>query len=382
MNSLTKKTKVLFVVTKSNFGGAQKYVHDLATNIPKDRFEAVVALGGSGTLIQKLHEQHIRTLPILSLTRDVNVLSDLAAFFELWSIFRKEKPDVVHLNSAKAGGIGALAARLARVPKIIFTAHGWAFNEDRPLLQRAAIKFFSWITILLSHEIIAVSEATAHDAPSFGMRGKIVVIYPFVSPSQNILEKEIARKHFIKNTPSLHSDGRLWIGIVAELHKNKGICYAIEAMNDAYLQNNSVLIVIGEGQERQTLENLIRKNNLEKSVFLLGFQENASNFMSAFDIFLFPSTTEAFGYVATEAGLAGLPVLASRVGGIPEIIEDNKTGILVPPHNPSAIRAGLVRLIDSPSLRSSFGVSLKEKVLQNFAPNNTLLATLPLYETA
>ncbi|PIR41028.1 MAG: glycosyltransferase family 1 protein, partial [Candidatus Yonathbacteria bacterium CG10_big_fil_rev_8_21_14_0_10_43_136] len=98
------KKKILFVITKSNFGGAQKYVFDLATGLPKDQFDVAVALGGSGILIQKLQAENIRVLPIFSLARDVNPLSDITTFFELWRMFRKEKPDVAHLNSAKAGG--------------------------------------------------------------------------------------------------------------------------------------------------------------------------------------------------------------------------------------------------------------------------------------
>lgn len=380
MGNIPNKIKVLFIITKSNFGGAQRYVYELATGIPKNRFESIVVLGGDGLLVKKLSDAGIRTISLPSLLRDVSPLKDLTSFVTLFKLFKIERPNVVHLNSAKVSGLGAVAARLAGVPCIIFTAHGWAFNEDRPFLSRLIIKLLYFITILFSHKTIAVSQAVAKEAPAYGMRKKIVVIYPPVSQTLNILKKDAARKHFTEEVSSLHNDGRLWVGIVAELHKSKGIRYAIEAMRDAELQSKILLVVLGEGHERPFLEKMIQEMNLEKSVFLVGFHENAASLMSAFDISLLPSTTEAFGYVVAEAGLAGLPVLATRVGGISEIIRDSKTGLLIPAHNGNAIKVGLLKLASSPSARALLGTALHKKVISDFSPEEVVHATLTLYE--
>src|SRR5262245_56822422 len=129
----TKKLRVLYVITKSYFGGAQRYVSDLASNPPVD-METAVLCGGpnmflqEGFLVVKLKEHNVRTIVLPSLTRDVGVL-DFKAFYQLFKAIRAEKPDVLHPNSSKAGGLDALAGRLCRVPQIIYTAHGWAFNE-------------------------------------------------------------------------------------------------------------------------------------------------------------------------------------------------------------------------------------------------------------
>src|SRR3989344_6349366 len=152
-----KRQKILYVITKSNWGGAGRYVYDLATTFKKDH-EVVVALGGNGILAEKLRSQNIPVIHIKNLDRDIHFFKEVSAFFRLYHTFRMEKPDVIHLNSPKIGGLGALAARLARVKKIIFTSHGWAFNEDRSLLEIAIIKILSWITIFLSHEVIVLSE--------------------------------------------------------------------------------------------------------------------------------------------------------------------------------------------------------------------------------
>ena len=126
--------KILFVITKSVWGGAQRYVFDLATNLPKDQFETAVAVGGNGPLVHKLTEHNIVTSDVTNFQKSVNPFKDIAVFFELLAIYKKFQPDVIHTNSSKAGGIASAAAFVYRITtrrpvRCIFTAHGWAFLE-------------------------------------------------------------------------------------------------------------------------------------------------------------------------------------------------------------------------------------------------------------
>src|SRR3989338_2833403 len=134
-----KRTKVLYLITKATWGGAQRYVYDLATNLPPGRFEAVVAFGERGRLADMLTQKNIALRPLPSLGRDVVLFSDIASFFQILGLLRRERPDVVHLNSSKAAALGALAARLAGIRKIVFTVHGWPFKEDRRLPLRLGL---------------------------------------------------------------------------------------------------------------------------------------------------------------------------------------------------------------------------------------------------
>src|SRR3989344_542220 len=184
------RKKILFVITKSNFGGAQRYCFDLATHLPKSEFEVKVVYGGTGEADAKrgalsinLQEKGIDGIFLQSFMRDVSFLKDARAFFELLTVFRREYPDIVHLNSSKAGGIGALAARSARVPKIIFTVHGWPFLEDRSPLAKALIWIASLCTVLLCHKVICISEydlRIAKQMPFIGERA--VRIYNGIAP--------------------------------------------------------------------------------------------------------------------------------------------------------------------------------------------------------
>src|SRR3990167_9882253 len=157
-NNPPKRTTVLFLITKAAWGGAQRYVYDLATHLPPE-FEPIVACGTSGKLANDLLHADIGGRQIPSLGRDVAVISDIKSFFEIWKCIREVRPDVVHLNSSKAAALGAIAARIAGVQRIVFTVHGWPFNEKRGAIVRAFIYYVSMFTVLLSHAVIVVSKS-------------------------------------------------------------------------------------------------------------------------------------------------------------------------------------------------------------------------------
>lgn len=376
-----KKTKVLFVITKSNFGGAQKYVYDLAVCAPKDEFEVVVALGGSGILIDKLRAQNIRTITIPSLARDIDVQKDLSSFRELLAIFRAERPDIVHLNSSKIGGIGALAGRITHAPRIIFTAHGWAWNEEhRSLFERIAIKSASWLTIMLAHKTIAVSEAVWRESAHFPFaHPKTVVLRNGISPI-DFLSRVAARDHLASHVKVVLNSETFLIGTIAELHKNKGLSHAIQACATlAQSGLNFHYLIIGEGEDRATLTNQIAKYNLQNHVSLAGFIDNAARHLKAFDCFLLPSLKEGLPYVLLEAGLAQIPIIATNVGGIPDLIKDNQTGILIAPESAVAARNALETLIADANLQTRLSQALHKKIQNEFSLESMCAETIALY---
>ena len=308
METLAGK-KVLFVITKSNWGGTQRYVFDLATAL-QDNFEVSVAFGQEGLLAKKLRETHIKTFPIKALQRDVSISNDVKSFFELLRLFRTEKPDIVHLNSSKAAGIGALAACIARVPKIIFTAHGWPFWEQRNPISRSLIYLFSWLTALLAHKIIVVSDydlLVAQKMPFIGK--KAVRIYNGIALNSPLYSADIIRNSFPK--------GVLITGTIGELNKNKNqIALLEQAKNDPTLY----VAIVGDGEDRLYLKNKIEEYGLNARVKLFGFMP-ADLVLRGFDVFALPSLKEGLPYVLLEAKAAGLPIIASRVGGVGEILD-------------------------------------------------------------
>lgn len=382
METAQKRKKIVFAITKSNRGGAQRYVYDLAVSLPADRYAVSVLLGGEGLLKQHLKERGVPVVSLPELERDVNLFKDIGVFFALVREFRAQRPDVVHLNSSKIGGLGTLAARTAGVPRIVFTAHGWAFNEDRPAAQKIIIKFFYWIMIMLSTRTIVVSERMRRDIRSLPfVQKKISVVRSGIGPAV-FLSRDEARAKIatMRGMERVFEGSPAVIGTLAELHRVKGLDVLIEAASVLKREGRTVrVIVMGEGDERPRLERLIKERGLERIVALAGYVEDAPRYLRAFDIFTLPSRSEGLSFAILEAGNAGLPVVASKVGGIPEIIADGESGFLVPPDSPAELAGRLRALCDDPALRARVGRALAETVRSRFSKERMLQETVALY---
>lgn len=302
------KKKVTYVITKANWGGAQRYVYDLATALPRDQFDVSVAFGQPGKLAEDLQKSGIKTFPILSLQRDVSLGADIRSFFELRQLFKKEQPDVVHLNSSKAGGVGALAARLAGVPNIIFTSHGLAWDEDRNIFAKVAIYIATRITFLLSHKVITISKDNYDRARQCPLcRHKINLIYNGIQPMIFGSGEKIRAA-----LPA----GATITGTIGELTKNKNQIALIEQARN---NPDMYVAIVGEGELRGMLEAKIKGCGLESRVKLFGFLP-AADVLKGFDEFALPSIKEGLPYVLLEAKQAGLAIVANRVGGVGEIL--------------------------------------------------------------
>ncbi|OHB00044.1 MAG: hypothetical protein A3E94_03645 [Candidatus Zambryskibacteria bacterium RIFCSPHIGHO2_12_FULL_44_12b] len=367
------KKKILYLITKSAMGGAQRYVLDLATNLPEG-FEPVVACGPGGELTKRLEERKIKVIQIPSLGRDIFLSRDIDSFFRIISVIKKEKPDILHLNSSKSGFLGALAGRLLGVKRIVFTGHGWAFNEERTIVSKIIFAKIHWLTMLLSDAVIAVSRKTARDVEKFlFVQKKIHQIYNGIG-DVDFFSKEIAR-----NKISAGTSAEVWIGTISELHKNKGVDYIIKALRKIKDTPSWKFFIIGSGEEEKRLKELIYMYGLKEKIVLCGQIFDAARLLKAFDIFTLTSRTEAFPYALLEAGKAELSVTASGVGGILEVIEDGKSGMLVKSGDIDAIAKKLSELISDKSKRDKLGTNLKEKIESHFSLEKMVSQTTDVY---
>jgi glycosyltransferase involved in cell wall biosynthesis len=265
----------------------------------------------------------------------------------------------------------------------IFTAHGWAFAEKRPSLQIKLIKIFSRFTCLFYHKIICVSEFDRQLAlqNKITSEKKLLTIHNGIQIADyNFLPKERARQ-FISTQLNRRPPSELWIGTVGEFTKNKGQKYLIEAIKKLKENKYSLTVVIvGWGEDKTKLQNQITKLNLQKTVFLIDNLTPAAPYLKAFDIFVLPSLKEGLPYTLLEAGLARLPVVATRAGGIPEIIEHDKTGLLVRPKNSMELAEALEKFIENQELRNLSSFELWSNVSWQFNFQKMLKATLTTYQ--
>lgn len=382
---MSENRKILFLITKATWGGAQRYVYDLTTSLPKERFEVVVAYGEGGRLKDELESAGVRTLQLAALRRDVSILADLRSFFQIRAAIRAEKPDIVHLNSSKAAAIGALAARISGVSKIVFTVHGWPFNERRNVFARAAFFLASWFTAALCHTVILVSRSDYIRAASLlGIGAKSEHIPVGIHEIDEVAAQEakrflLAASDFASTLPK---DARLQklseqrlILTIAELTRNKGLTYGIEAMAELRRRGRDdfTYFIVGAGEMREKLQSVITAFNLKDRVFLLGFIPDAAKYLKGADYFLLPSIKEGLPYVLLEAAYAGVPVIASKVGGTTDVLEKYERCILVPPGTPTAIADGVL------ALEAKKGAPEDARVKQAFGLADMVHKTIELY---
>ena len=383
MKRNAKRKKVLFIITKSNYGGAQRYVFDLATSIPKDHFDVSVALGGTGLpgdppgMLQKnLAKQGVRTITVKHFTRDMSFRNDVAVFFEIFNIIRVEKPDVLHVTSSKAGGLGALIGRIAGVPNIIFTSHGLAYDERwRPYLERQLIKVATWVTMMLAKKTIQITRDTRERASSLPfLKNKVFLIHNGIEPPR-FMDTGGARAHLSPET----KEEVIWIGALAELTINKNLHVLIETI--ASMREKSIpvhLFICGAGEEKNRLLSLVKDLDVSAHVHLLGYVPDAATYLKAFDIFVLPSLKEGLPYVLLEAGHASLAVVASDIPGISDILTHGKTGLMVTPTR-EGLEEALSGLVFDEEARVHYGAALKKHVEESFSIKKMVEETVLLY---
>lgn len=401
MDNKDVKRKILYVITKSNWGGAQRYVYDLATKLPEENFEAIVALGGNGPLKQKLEKAGVLTISVGDLERDIGLTKEFRALRQLIKIIREVKPDIIHLNSSKAGVLGALATLLNNLYlklstfnfklstcKVIFTAHGWPFKEKRKFIIRKILECASWLTVYLSDATIVVSNDDQKRISNFlFIKSKIFMIHNGIE-IPDFKDRAYARKFLREKIERQPTEKSLWIGSIAELHKNKGLDHAISGIAKVLHQETTreihpekiSYVIIGGGEEKENLKNLVEKEGLQNIVHFAGECLEASKLLKAFDVFLLPSLKEGLPYALLEAGSANLPVIATNVGGVTEVVEDMKSGIVVRAKRPKEIADAIGYMIDYPEKRKGFGESLAKTVTEKFTLERMVEETIGIYK--
>ncbi len=352
------KQKLLIAITKAKWGGAQKYVFDIATNQEiRHRFDLSVLIGNDGELTKRLREEGVKVYTLKNIKKNVNIYYDLLGFLELYKIIKEINPDIIHLNSSKIAFTGSIVSRMLGINRIIFTAHGWPFNEKRSILSRAIFKILCAVIIVMSHKTIAVSK-NVRSAFKFSkyLSNKIQVIYNGV--------KEIE----YKDLPKLSSGSKVKHMVsIGELHASKNHISVIRLLK---FMRNIHYHIIGDGELKSKLEKEIKEQGVENKVTMHGHVKSAHNILPQFDIFLLPSNTEAMGYVLLEAAMAGLPVVARNVGGVPEVLEEVRGSTLYT-HD-----SELINILNTHSKKTRKGVPEKFKLENMISETKNLYLTL------
>jgi glycosyltransferase involved in cell wall biosynthesis len=345
-------------------GGAQTYVAELAGALSAD-YDVVVAAHGDGPLKAAVEAAGARYVPLRWVRRAVG-WRDVAGLLELVALFRRERPAAVHLNSSKIGLLGRLAAWVARVPVRIFTVHGWAFAAHHGaaatayrLAERAARPFGTVIVCPVEQVRRMGIEARTCDE----RRSEVI---------HNAVDAAAAPVAALDAAlPTIVSVGRL--------HEPKDFVTLARALRALPAEGWRAEIV-GDGPDRPDVERELREGRLTGAVALVGERTDVPRRLAHADVFVLSSRSECMPISVLEAMAAGLPVVASAVGGIPEMVLDGETGILVAPGDDGALGAALGRLAADPDLRRRMGAAGRRRVEERFDLPGFRDAHLALYQ--
>lgn len=354
----------MIVITLAGVGGAQSYVAALLEALT-ERYEVVVAAHGRGPLTEAVESAGARYEELRWMRRSLGPW-DLAGVLELVALFRRERADIAHLNSSKAGILGRLAAAICGVPVRIFTVHGWAFAAYRgpkSLLYRLADRMLRPLTTAFvcpaHHEREAGIRARTCDPDTSAVIPNAVDLGRFTSAGLK------------GDPPVLVSVGRL--------HSPKDFLTLVHAL--ALLDSSSFrALIVGDGPDRTLIESAIGEAGLDQAIELTGERDDVGALLAVADLFALSSWSECFPISVLEAMAAGLPVAATAVGGVSEQVVEGETGLLVPAGDSIALAGALKTMLADPGLRRRMGTAGRRRVEQHFDLAAFRSAHLELYE--
>jgi glycosyltransferase involved in cell wall biosynthesis len=368
--------RIAYVVTRMIIGGAQETAKDTAEHFHA-RGHDVLLITGEEAGREGHYQADVPTITIPSLVRDVHPVRDLWALVALYRIFRRRKPDIVHAQTAKARFLAPLAARLAGVRVVIQTVHGWSFNNQIDKKRRVYVSLERFAA-RLCHCNVMVAETDLDE----GYRLKIlngrraVVIRPGVNVAKINAE---ATEDVRQLRREFASDDEVVVTLVGRLSPPKTPEVFIAAAAQVCMQKPDVkFLVVGDGQKRESVKQLISSYGLGERVMMLGLREDVPRIMGASDIIAHSSVDEGLPKTILEGMAAGKPVIGTSVGGVPIVIEDGVSGLLVSKHDPEALAKAIERLVEDRSLCERLTREAARR-LPTFSLDKTVADTEHLY---
>ncbi len=374
---VSPKRRVLFIITQSEMGGAQRFVLEIVSRLNREKYDLLVAVGsdGGGAFIQQLDNVGIKHNILSTLKREIHPISDIKSIFEIRKIIKEFGPNTLFLNSSKAGVIGSLAtvfpSKINGI-KIIYRIGGWSFNDPWPKWKKKLWILLEKISAPWKDVIIVNNKQDLDQAKMLDIKPKVgvVLIHNGIDTYKlDYLPREEARlklfEKIAKNSGKIFQADTV-IGTIANLYPTKDLPTLVKTAE--YFKNidSVVFVVIGNGTERLNLETLIEEKGLRHKIILLGQLPDAKKYLPAFDIFVLPSVKEGFPWALAEAMAAKLPVIATGVGAVPEIIENGKNGFIVEPGKPDQIAEKIKQILSDGHLKQELGIQAHQTVLFKF----------------
>jgi glycosyltransferase involved in cell wall biosynthesis len=374
-----KGQRIAHIITSSHpFGGAQRNTLLTIKGLIRDGYEVELICGVGGRLIPEAESLGISVYALPDLVRPLSLLNDLRALFQIYRLCRCRAYRIVHTHSVKAGLLGRLGAYLAGVPIVVHTIHGAPFVLGKDLRSRIYF-FYERFIGHLTRRVVCVGEVLRREVAGWHVlpEHKLKTIYSGLELSAYATQctaDEMKQK--------LGTD-RAWpiIGCIGRLSEQKAQSDLVEAIALVKPKYPEIkLLLVGDGELRSQLEQQIKRLQLSKNVSLLGERDDIADLLSVFDVYAMSSRWEGVGRALTEAMYAGLPVVATAVNGVTELVTDEETGILVPPASSPHLAAAIDRLVCDRRLAKLLGAEARRRVADLMDADRMVFETEELYD--
>jgi glycosyltransferase involved in cell wall biosynthesis len=376
------KIRIARIVTRMDMGGAQQAVLYLANHLNRDLFEQIVITGEGGLLSPDLDSaSYVRRHIVSELTRHVGVaglVTDLTAVVKIRRILENEKPDIAHTHTPKAGIVGRWASWLAGVPRIAHTFHGFGFGELHPMFKKQLYILTERLTGTITTQFVVVSENNRLKGLDYGF---------YCAQNCELIRSGVDFSSFQTGTPDkfkkkieleLQPSDKI-VGIVAGFKPPKGLHDFLDVARRVRDQSpQTKFLMVGDGELRNELELQVRRLHLDSVVKMLGWRRDVPELMQIFDIFLLTSHWEGLPRVLLEAMSLGIPIVASDVDGISEVVQRGENGYLSPPGDTPEMARQVLQLLDDDQLRRSMG-RRSQRMVEPFSAQRMLKDYTHLY---
>ena len=367
---------ILQVIAPIGMGGAENVLLNINNLIDKSRYRLSFCLfinpkRGRNELYERLKEFGC----------DVSVISMLIRKFPrgdisgLVRVINSNRIDIVHTHGYRSDILGLIASKITKRP-LVSTVHGWTSESSKVILyeyiQKKIMRYLDMI--------MPVSQQIYDELLEKGMNRQRM------RKVSNIIDyrsfETIKNHHNLRSQYNIHKDSPV-IGTVGRLGKEKGHIVFLQAIGIVKQHYPNIkALIIGEGDQKEELSKFVTKERMDETVCFCGFQKNVAEFYSLFDIFVLPSVTEGLPLVLLEAMYFKKPIVASKVGGIPEVIVHGLTGELVPPGEPIPFAESILRFLDDKSYAKKVGTAGHKYLLKNFNPEGWIQAIENVYQSA
>jgi len=366
--------RVAQVVTQAELGGAQKHIVFLCEELVDRGYEVDVFAAPGKWLKEELDSKGINFIEVPSMVREISFAKDLKTLFSLYRIFKKRDYDVVHCHSSKAGLLARIAARLAKTKKIVFTAHGFVFNEPMSELKRKIYIFLEKVGAVFGHEIITVSKKDYDCALEYKLANKNNLIY-IPNAIEKVDKEDLREPEELKN--QLGIDDEFIIGTVANFYETKGHVYLIEAVKRLYDEGYKFkTLFVGAGILFDEMKELCRGYS---GFNFLGSRKDNYDLINIFDVFVLPSIKEGMPITVLEAMTLKKPVLCTKVGSLTDMIHDNLNGFIVESKSSEELYNRLKWILENKTVLNEVGENGYKYVEENFTMDKFMKDVLNVY---